>query len=208
MAAEGRRRLADQAGIQIEVVRDPTGCNLDPTYGLHSANPMISVFRRPRVAANLRYVVNEIGDQPRPQGGFNIKTGMPLAVDPDTGLSVTMQLMADSREPTLRAQAVDTALSHEQAAQKPTKAQLDQIVDFESPSTRPRRSAGRLGTCRRRVGRRAGSESHGHGQGRTVRRLLDAPVSRHSRPGNPRPAGLRTRPPSSRRRSLAAPRST
>ena len=118
--------------FKIEVVRDPTGCNLDPVYGLHSANPMISVFRRPRVAANLRYVVNEFGDQPRQQGGFNIKTGMPLAVDPDTGLSVTMQLMADSREPTLRAQAVDAALSHEQAAQKPTKAQLDQIVDFES----------------------------------------------------------------------------
>ena len=30
----------------IEVVRDPTGCNTDPVYGLHSPNPMVSVYRQ------------------------------------------------------------------------------------------------------------------------------------------------------------------
>jgi hypothetical protein len=128
-AADGSRLKPE---FKIEVVRDPTGCNLDPTYGLNSAHPMISVFRRPRVVANLKYVVNEFGGgQLAAPGLFNIKTGMPLAVNPETGASVTMQLMADSRAPTLRAQATDAALSHEQAAVRPTREQLDRIVEFE-----------------------------------------------------------------------------
>lgn len=129
-------KAADGSSIapefRIEVVRDPTGCNTDPVYGLKSGNPMVSVFRRPRVVANMKYVVNEFGDQIARYGGFNIKTGMPLAINPDTGKSVTMQLMADSREPTLRAQAVDAAFNHEQAKTRPTDEQLNQIVDFES----------------------------------------------------------------------------
>jgi hypothetical protein len=32
----------------IEIVRDPTGVNRDPTWGLKSAKPTVSVFRRPR----------------------------------------------------------------------------------------------------------------------------------------------------------------
>ena len=32
----------------IDVVRDPSGCNTDPRYGLNSATPTISVYRRPR----------------------------------------------------------------------------------------------------------------------------------------------------------------
>jgi len=36
----------------IEVVRDPSGCNMDAVYGMNSANPSISVFRRPRPVAN------------------------------------------------------------------------------------------------------------------------------------------------------------
>ena len=38
----------------IKVIKDPTGCNLHPEYGLKSRNPTISVFRRPRMAANLQ----------------------------------------------------------------------------------------------------------------------------------------------------------
>jgi mono/diheme cytochrome c family protein len=41
--------------FKLEVVRDPTGCNNSPVYGLHSARPMISVYRRPRVVANFKY---------------------------------------------------------------------------------------------------------------------------------------------------------
>ena len=43
----------------IEVVRDPTGCNKSETYGLNSANPTISVYRRPRVVANTKYTTHQ-----------------------------------------------------------------------------------------------------------------------------------------------------
>ena len=129
-AADGQ---AIRPEFKIEVVRDPTGCNTDPVNGLQSPHPTISVFRRPRVAANLKYVVNDFdADSAVARGQFNIKTGMPLAIDPETGRSVTMELMADSRAPTLRLQAVDAALHHEQASSPPTHAQLDRILDFES----------------------------------------------------------------------------
>src|SRR5579885_647596 len=52
--------------FQIEVVRDSTGCNLSPIYGLKSAKPRISVFRRPRIAANLQYVATLMADEPEP----------------------------------------------------------------------------------------------------------------------------------------------
>lgn len=116
--------------FSIEVVRDPTGCNTDPKYGLKAATPMISVFRRPRVVANMKFVVNEFGERGQP--GFNIKTGMPLATNPETGGAVTMQLMADARDPTLRTQATDAVLNHLQGKTPPTKEQLDRIVAFES----------------------------------------------------------------------------
>ena len=70
----------------IEVVRDPTGCNTSPQYGLKSADPTISVYRRPRPAANLKYVIS--GGQP-----IVLKTGMLADVDPETGKPVSMNLM-------------------------------------------------------------------------------------------------------------------
>jgi hypothetical protein len=79
--------------FRIEVVRDPTGCNGDPAS--------ISVYRRPRVAANLKYIA-------RPTGAT-----------------------ADGREPSLQSQAITAALTHEQASAAPTAAQLQQIEDFE-----------------------------------------------------------------------------
>jgi hypothetical protein len=81
--------------FRIEVVRDPNGCNHNPAS--------ISVYRRPRVVANLRYIA--------------LPTGI--------------NLMADGREPTLRSQAASAIRIHEQASAAPTPAQLDQIVDFE-----------------------------------------------------------------------------
>ena len=89
--------------FRIEVVRDPTGCNVSPVYGLHSAKPAVSVFRRPRVAANLKYVVSSAGSA----------------------------LMADGRAPTLEYQATDAALTHEQAT-RPSPEQLQRIIQFES----------------------------------------------------------------------------
>ena len=82
----------------IEVVRDPTGCNTSAQYGLKSADPTISVYRRPRPAANLKYVIS--GGQP-----IVLKTGMLADVDPETGKPVSMNLMTDAREPSLKTQA-------------------------------------------------------------------------------------------------------
>ena len=70
-----------------------------PTYGFKSRQPTISVFRRPRPVANLKYVMT-------PDAIFNIKTGELTARDPETGEPVGMNLMADSRHLTLKQQAV------------------------------------------------------------------------------------------------------
>lgn len=86
----------------IELVRDPTGCNISPRYGLGSANPAISVFRRPRPVANLRYVTEGPGN-----------------------------LMADGREPSLASQARGAVLGHQQGS-APSQEALDRIVRYES----------------------------------------------------------------------------
>ena len=111
--------------FSIEVVRDPTGCNLSPVYGLKSAHPTVSVYRRPRPAANLKYVMS---------GAQNIvlKTGMLADRDPETGKPVSMNLMSDAREPSLATQAIDAILGHEEAREAPSGKKLKTIVDFES----------------------------------------------------------------------------
>ena len=77
----------------IEVVRDPTGCNTSPQYGLKSAEPTVSVYRRPRPAANLKYVIS--GGRP-----IVLKTGMLADVDPETG--ETRQHESHERTPASR----------------------------------------------------------------------------------------------------------
>jgi hypothetical protein len=109
----------------IEIVRDPTGCNTSPQYGLKSADPTISVYRRPRPAANLKYVIS--GGQP-----IVLKTGMLADVDPETGNPVSMNLMTDAREPSLKTQAVSAIMGHEQAHEAPSRQQIEKIVEFES----------------------------------------------------------------------------
>ncbi|MGX7897005.1 hypothetical protein [Tsuneonella sp. HG222] len=111
----------------IEVVRDPTGCNTHPEYGLNSANPMISIYRRPRVLANTKYTTHQnfgVGD-------FIGKSGLPTARDPETGRPVSMNLMADARHPTLKTQAVEAAVTHLQFGAKLSDEQVAQILDLE-----------------------------------------------------------------------------
>ncbi|MEO6379748.1 MAG: hypothetical protein ABIO37_17135, partial [Caulobacteraceae bacterium] len=110
----------------IEVVRDPTGCNTGAVYGLTSADPTISVYRRPRVVANLKYAVATGG-----AGMFIGKNGLTAALDPETGRSTSMNIMADAREPTLKTQAVSAVLTHQEGKAAPSAAQLQKIVDFE-----------------------------------------------------------------------------
>jgi hypothetical protein len=120
--------------FSIEVVRDPTGCNTDPTYGLHSPSPHISVYRRPRVVANLKYVAVDAGGEIFGGGGaFNAKRlGMVMDRDPETGRYMSMNIMSDARTPTLKIQATEAAHDHLEARSPPSAEQLKQIVAFES----------------------------------------------------------------------------
>jgi hypothetical protein len=89
--------------FQIQVERDPTGCNTGSVYGLKSAKPTISVFRRPRMVANLKVA----------------------------GISELM-LMADGRETSLREQALNAIQNHEQSTVPPSDQKLREIIAFEN----------------------------------------------------------------------------
>jgi hypothetical protein len=114
--------------FDIEVIRDPGRCNIDPKYGLNSSNPMISVYRRPRVVANLQYVLHRNFGI----GAFVGKTGEPAARDPENGQPVNMNMMADAREPTLKTQAVEAAITHLQFDGVLSPEQLTRIQAFEN----------------------------------------------------------------------------
>jgi cytochrome c peroxidase len=86
--------------FRLEVLSDPTGCNARPGE--------ISVYRRPRMSANLTTLVEG------PHGKV---------------------LMADGRAPTLRDQAIDAALVHMEAAAAPSEDDLRRILDFETQVT-------------------------------------------------------------------------
>jgi hypothetical protein len=124
-AADGSRIKPE---FDIEVIRDPSGCNLDPKYGLKSANPMISVYRRPRVVSNMQYVLHRNFGI----GAFVGKTGEPAARDPENGQPVNMNMMADARQPTLKTQAVEAAITHLQFDGVLSPEQLNRIQAFEN----------------------------------------------------------------------------
>lgn len=119
------------AGVEpefsIEVVRDPTRCNTHPVYGLDGERKQISVYRRPRPAANLRYVTSSgFGVSP-----FIGKTGHLATVDADSGLPVNMNMMSDARAVTAKTQAQSAARDHMEVAQPLSETQLERIRDFE-----------------------------------------------------------------------------
>jgi hypothetical protein len=116
--------------FKIEVVQDPTGCNSDPTYGLNSPHPTISVYRRPRPVMNMKYIA---GDFLGSQAYFNPKnSAQPLPIDPDTGKRTPNNIMADARDVTLKLQAIDATEHHLGMLQPPNEATLQRIVSFES----------------------------------------------------------------------------
>ena len=108
----------------IEVIKDPTGCNTHPTYGLQSKNPTISVYRRPRMAANLPYIL-------RPGNPFSFKIGA-KDIDPRTGRHASMNLMADGRLLSLEDQALDAMANHMQMHSAPDAVTLQRIVSYEN----------------------------------------------------------------------------
>lgn len=112
----------------LEVIRDPTGCNTHPRYGLASPEPKVSVYRRPRPVANTKYTTHEnFGVLP-----FIGKNGLPASRDPDTGRPSAMNIMADARAPSLGAQADDAAANHLETKGPLPRALRDAIVAFES----------------------------------------------------------------------------
>ena len=114
--------------FSIEVVRDPAGCNVSPRYGLNSPTPTVSVYRRPRVAANTKYFTHTgFGVSP-----FVGKGPLATARDPETGLPTSMNMMADARVSTLKTQAISAVQGHLQFAGALDAARLQRIVDFES----------------------------------------------------------------------------
>ncbi|CAN5611703.1 hypothetical protein BH10PSE14_BH10PSE14_08550 [soil metagenome] len=110
--------------FSVEVVRDPTGCNTDPQWGLTSADPRISVYRRPRPVANFKFI-EAMGF------AYDPKAGMPLSLDPETGKPVSGNLMADARVPSLTAQMRDAASTHLAFAKKLGAGDIARILDFE-----------------------------------------------------------------------------
>ena len=110
--------------FMLEVVRDPTKCNRDPQYGLASKQPMVSVYRRPRQTANLKYATS-VGFPYEP------KQGLPLPTDAETGQLISGNLLADGRMPTVRAQIRDAMRGHLQMTSTPQQA-VEAIESFLS----------------------------------------------------------------------------
>jgi hypothetical protein len=122
LGTDGKRILPQ---FDIEVLHDPTGCNSSPLYGLHAKNPMISVYRRPRPATSIKYLT-AVGFT------FEPKNGWPLPIDPESGLRMSGNLLADSRAGTLKEQILDAAHTHLETAGALSEGQIQRIVDFES----------------------------------------------------------------------------
>lgn len=107
--------------MSVEVVRDPTRCN-SGEYGPEKGK--ISVYRRPRPVANMKYLL-AMGF------AYDPKAGMPLPLDPETGQPVSGNLMADGRALTLKIQMEDAAATHLRMVRHLTPQQIAQITDFE-----------------------------------------------------------------------------
>jgi hypothetical protein len=120
-------RAADGKAIDpeftLEVVRDPTRCNLDSQYGMKSAQPMVSVYRRPRPATNIKFLT-AVGFPSEP------KNGMPLPTDPETGRMVSGNILSDNRVPTIRAQIRDALHTHLGMTQPASPATVATIEAF------------------------------------------------------------------------------
>jgi hypothetical protein len=106
----------------IEMLRDPWGCNTAGRYGPRAGN--ISVYRRPRPVANLKYLL-AVGF------AYDPKAGMPLPLDPASGRPMSGNLMADGRAGTLEAQMLDAASTHLEMLRRLDARDMSRLLDFE-----------------------------------------------------------------------------
>ena len=95
--------------LAIDAANDRPGCNTHPDYGLPAG--LVSVYRRPPVAAQMNFKTRRIGG---------------------TGPVLAGSLMWDGREPSLEQQAIDATRGHAQADHDPTPAEIAQIVAFQT----------------------------------------------------------------------------
>lgn len=109
--------------FDIAVVRDPWGCNGGRSFG--PAHGKVSVYRRPRPVANLKYLL-AVGF------AYDPKQGMPLPLDPESGRPLSGNLMADGRAGTLNDQIRDASQTHLELLKNMDKAELQRLTDFES----------------------------------------------------------------------------
>ncbi len=109
--------------FDIEVVRDPWGCNTGKDYGLEAEQPAISVYRRPRPVANLKYLI-AVGF------AYDPKQGLPLPVNPETGEMLSGNIMADNRATTLFEQMQDASRTHLEMVDGLTVEQKNKIREF------------------------------------------------------------------------------
>ena len=117
--ASGKAVVTD---FDIAVVRDPDGCN-SGMRGPGKGN--VSVYRRPRPVANLKYLL-AIGF------AYDPKQGLPLPLDPESGKPMSGNLMADGRAGTLNGQMRDAASTHLELIKHLDAADMAKIVDFET----------------------------------------------------------------------------
>ena len=106
-------KVPRNAEFTISVVHDPYGCALRPDAATGAL--IVSVYRRPLPAANLRFLSAVMFD--------GRQTVAPL----DDPATFAQNLHAD-----LVSQARDATLTHAQASSAPTSAELDAIADYES----------------------------------------------------------------------------
>ncbi len=118
----------DAAGKQVkpdfklDVVRDPTACNSGEMSPAKTKK--VSVYRRPRPVANLKYL-EAIGFS------YDPKSGLPLPLDPETGKPSSMNFLADGRVFSLEGQARDAMRTHLGLTGPLDENAVREIVAFE-----------------------------------------------------------------------------
>ena len=108
--------------FDIEVVRDPHGCNSAPGSGPEAGR--MSVYRRPRPVANMKYLL-AVGF------AYDPKQGLALPRDPDDGSFLAGNLMADNRAVNLRLQMEDASRSHQEFLERMDPEDIKRIQAFE-----------------------------------------------------------------------------
>ncbi len=113
-----------ETDFTIEVMRDPWGCNTGTAYGLDAEEPSVSVYRRPRPVANIKYILAVGFD-------YDPKSGLAMQLDPETGEQMSGNLMSDRRAQSLSLQMRDAAAGHLEMTRNLTDEERAQIRDFE-----------------------------------------------------------------------------